>query len=312
MADTITCRVITGPTASGKSEAAVRIAEAEGWDIVCMDSMQIYRRMNIGTAKPAESEMRGIPHHMLDICEPYESYSVSDYRDTAEKLVVDLYERTGKEVLFVGGTTLYLQALMHPMAMGQVPANEQLRKELRDAAQEPEGRRALHARLERIDPVTAGRLPVNDVRRIIRAIEVYEATGRPFSEQPERADREDGRFRWIVVSTAMERTLLYSRINRRVSEMINRGLADEVRALLQEGVPEDAQSMSGLGYKEMIPFLRGEYSLEDAAERIRTGTRHYAKRQMTFLRREESVRYVSTEQTGACEEIRKILKEDIR
>ena len=306
MAEQITCRVLTGPTASGKTAAGVRLAGNEGWVILCMDSMQIYRRMDIGTAKPTTEEMAGVPHHLMDICEPVDSFSVSEYRSAAEKLVMSLHKE-GKEVLFVGGTALYLQALMHPMGMGSVPANEPLRRELQIQAESFEGRRRLHDRLAMIDPVTAGRLPVNDVRRVIRAIEVWEATGVPFSEQPERDRKSDGQICWKVVSTQMDRTLLYERINRRVTEMIRKGLRDEVASLLEEGVPENTQSMNGIGYKEMIPCLRGEYSLEDAAEKIRLGTRHYAKRQMTFLRREDSIKYVRMDQDGAYEQIRHAL-----
>jgi tRNA dimethylallyltransferase len=303
----IICRVLTGPTASGKTDIGIRLALEEGWDIICMDSMQIYRRMNIGTAKPTAAEMKGVPHHMMDICEPADTYSVSAYRDAAEKLVNELYEKKNREVLFVGGTALYLQAMMHPMAMGFVAANEQLRKEMNRIAETREGKLELHQRLKKIDPATADRLPVNDVRRVIRAIEVYESTGIPFSKQPVRERGPESRFSWRVVSTAMDRDLLYERINRRVTEMIESGLKDEVASLLKEGVPEDAQSMGGLGYKEMIPVIRGVYSLEDAAERIRTGTRHYAKRQMTFLRREKAISYVRTDQEDAIGKIRQLL-----
>ena len=300
----IICRVLTGPTASGKTEIGIRLAKERGWEILCMDSMQIYRRMNIGTAKPSPEDMQGVPHHLLDLCEPTNPYSVSDYREAAEKLVHELAGQ-GREVLFVGGTALYLQAMMHPMGMGQVSANPELREELHRLAETPEGKGEIHERLRRLDPVTAERLPVNDVRRTIRAIEVSEATGIPFSEQPDREVPTD--FKWKVVSTAMERPHLYARINERVTKMIRAGLKDEVAALLAEGVQEDAQSMQGLGYKEMIPCIRGEYSVEEAAERIRLGTRHYAKRQMTFLRREEQMRYVDVESPGAYEEIRKLL-----
>ena len=303
----ITCRVLTGPTASGKTEMGIRLALEEGWEIACMDSMQIYRRMNIGTAKPTAEEARIVPHHLMDICEPAEPYSVSDYRNAAEKLILEK-RKQGKEILFVGGTALYLQAMMHPMGMGNVPANETLRAELNARAETPEGRLALHGQLGKIDPETAARLPVNDVRRVIRAIEVWEATGIPFSKQPKRENENDGRFEWKVVSTQMDRALLYDRINRRVTAMIEAGLKEEVAALLAEGVPEGAQSMSGLGYKEMIPCVRGEYSLEKAAEKIRTGTRHYAKRQMTFLKREETIQYVRTDREGAYEEIRRLLR----
>jgi len=306
MAESIICRALTGPTASGKTALAVRLAKEAGWDILCMDSMQIYRGMDIGTAKPTAEERQGVPHHLLDICEPTEAYSVSDYREAAEKLITDLHGR-GREVLFVGGTALYLQSLIHPMGMGQIPANPALREELNREAVTPEGREALHAKLAEMDPETAARLPVNDVRRVIRAMEVTLATGIPFSRQPKRDTEILGQFRWKVVSTAMERPVLYERINRRVTEMIRAGLRKEVESLLDRGVPENAQSMCGLGYKEMIPCIRGEYSLEDAAEAIRTGTRHYAKRQMTFLRREEQIRYVNTESGTAYDEIRRYL-----
>lgn len=300
----IICRVLTGPTASGKTALGIRLAREMGWEILCMDSMQIYRRMNIGTAKPTAEEMQGVPHHLLDLCEPTESYSVSDYREAAEKLVRELAGQ-GREVLFVGGTALYLQAMMHPMGMGQVSANPALREELNRLAETREGKIEIHERLRKLDPATAERLPLNDVRRTIRAIEVSEATGIPFSRQPDR-EIPSG-FEWKAVSTATDRSVLYERINSRVTEMIRRGLREEVAELLLEGVPEDAQSMQGLGYKEMIPCVRGECSVEEAAERIRLGTRHYAKRQMTFLRREEQIRYVDTGRADACEEIRRLL-----
>ena len=194
---------------------------------------------------------------------------------------------------------------MHPMSMGNVPQNEMLRIVLNQQAETPEGRKSLHERLEKIDPDTAGRLPVNDVRRIIRAIEVWEATGIPFSAQPKRED-ENG-FKWKVASTQMDRSLLYDRINRRVTDMMEKGLRNEVEALLEAGVPETAQSMNGIGYKEMIPCIRGECSIDEAAEKIRLATRHYAKRQMTFLKREECIRYVRTDRNDAYDEIRRIL-----
>lgn len=303
MTDHITCRVLTGPTASGKTELGLRLAKAQGWEILCMDSMQIFKRMNIGTAKPTPLEMQDVPHHLIDICEPTDSYTVSDYRDAAERLILQLHEN-GKEILFIGGTALYLQSLMHPMGMGSVPANESFRIEMNALAETSEGRLKLHEQLESIDPETASKLPINDVRRVIRAIEVWKATGIPFSRQPKRKDGNEGRFQWKVISTQMDRSFLYDRINRRVTEMIRRGLKDEVSSLLKEGVPEDAQSMSGLGYKEMIPCIKGECSEEEAAEKIRTGTRHYAKRQMTFLRREESICYIRTDREGAYETAR--------
>ena len=305
MDERIVCRILTGPTASGKSDWGLRMAEEQGWVIVCMDSMQIYRGMDIGTAKPTPEERRRVRHELLDICEPTDAFSVAAYRDRAEALIRELWEKEGKEALFVGGTGLYMQALIHPMDMGGTEADPALRAELRTMAETAEGRRALHAQLAGMDPETAERLPVNDVRRIIRAIEVTKATGIPFSRQPLRT--ETSPFAWKIAAVRMPREQLYDRINRRVTKMIDSGLAEEVRGLLAAGVPEDAQSMSGIGYKEMIPCIRGEYSLEEAADRIRLNTRHYAKRQMTFLRREPEVKYIDADKAGAYEALTQTL-----
>ena len=280
-------RVLTGPTASGKTALSLQLAERHGWEIVCMDSMQVYRRMNIGTAKPTPEERERVPHHLVDIREPDESFSVADYREMAENLVREKWDREGKEVLFVGGTGLYLQAMMHPMALGMTPADEALREELKQLGETLKGKIILHERLEALDPETAAKLPINDIRRVIRAIEVSVVTGIPFSRQPRR--EEESPFRWLAAALELPRDLLYRRINDRVTEMIRQGLAEEVRGLLAEGVSPDVQSMQGLGYKEMVPYLRGEWTLEQAAEEIRKGSRHYAKRQGTFLRRLEGI-----------------------
>ena len=295
-----TVLVLTGPTAGGKSALALEIARRKGWEILCMDSMQIYRRMDIGTAKPTREEQKLVPHHLLDLCEPTETFSVAAWRDRAEALLTEMF-REGRQPLLVGGTGLYLQALMHPMAMGAVEANEELRAELRKEAETPEGRRLLHRRLAELDPETAERLPVNDVRRIIRAIEVTTATGIPFSRQPER--EQPSPFEWKAAALRMPREELYQRIHIRVGKMIRDGLPDEVDALLKEGVPENAQSMAGLGYKEMIPYLKGRCSLEEAGDAIRLGTRHYAKRQITFLKREPRIRYVDARGEEAIGEL---------
>ena len=300
----IICRVLTGPTASGKTGLGVAIAKAEGWDILCMDSMQVYRRMNIGTAKPSAAEQKLVPHHLLDIRNPEESFSVSEYVTEAESLVRELYH-AGKNVLFVGGTGLYLQAMMMPMGMGNVPANPALREELNQLALTEEGKRILHSRLEKTDPDTAAKLPLNDIRRTIRAIEVTEATGIPFSRQENRPDHSP--FEWRVVSTAMDRNMLYDRINRRVDQMFHDGLEEEVRGLLSDGVPETAQSMCALGYKEMIPYIHGLITAVQAADAIRTGSRHYAKRQITFLKRIPDIRFVDAGIPGACSRIGRIL-----
>ena len=304
MPDRIICRVLTGPTASGKSNFAMELAAQMGWDILCMDSMQVYRRMNIGTAKPSAAEQKLVPHHLQDIRNLEESFSVSEYVTEAESLVRELYH-AGKNVLFVGGTGLYLQAMMMPMGMGNVPANPALREELNQLALTEEGKRILHSRLEKTDPDTAAKLPLNDIRRTIRAIEVTEATGIPFSRQENRPDHSP--FEWRVVSTAMDRNMLYDRINRRVDQMFHDGLEEEVRGLLSDGVPETAQSMCALGYKEMIPYIHGLITAVQAADAIRRGSRHYAKRQITFLKRIPDIRFVDAGIPGACSRIGRIL-----
>ena len=305
MKDEIICRVLTGPTASGKSALGLELAERHGWVIFCMDSMQIYRGMDIGTAKPTPGDRQRVRHEMLDLLDPKEEYSVSDYRREAEEKVLHLWRTQRKQVLFIGGTGLYLQAMMHPMGMGTVPANEELRSKLKALAETPQGKLQLHSMLERADRKTASRLPVNDVRRIIRAIEVTQATGIPFSEQPPRKDLSP--FQWKVAAAAVPRGELYERINSRVLQMLDKGLEAEVRRLLRQGAKPGMQSMQGIGYKEMIRYISGEWTLERTIDEIQKGTRHYAKRQETFLKRENAVCPFESLAGNAIEQAEKIL-----
>ncbi|MBQ8313606.1 MAG: tRNA (adenosine(37)-N6)-dimethylallyltransferase MiaA [Clostridia bacterium] len=286
-----TCWVLAGPTASGKTALSIRLAKAHDGEIVCMDSMQIYRGMTIGTAKPTPEEMEGVPHHMIDVAEPGEAFSVAQYQEMAETAIADIVSR-GHQPLLVGGTGLYLRALRHPMAMGMVTGDETIRQQLEDEAKQTDGRYKLHQRLESVDPDTAARLHVNDVRRVVRALEVYQLTGVPFSKQPQV--EQEPPFRYRVASLTMDRETLYQRIEKRVDMMLKAGLIDEVRALLDSGVPADAQAMKGLGYKELVPYLRGEITLDEAIYELKLGTRHYAKRQLTWMRREEDVLWVDS------------------
>lgn len=297
-----TCWVLSGPTASGKTALSLRLARAHQCEIICMDSMQIYRGMDIGTAKPTAEELAQAPHHMVDVADPREPFSVARYQEMAEECVRAIQSR-GHRALFVGGTGLYLRALRHPMAMGEVAGDEGIRDELQRIADQPGGRERLHAMLQAVDTVSASRLHVNDVRRVIRALEVYRLTGKPFSGQA--APERPGAFRYRVASLDMDRALLYRRIEQRVDQMIDMGLLREVRALLDSGVPSDAQSMKGLGYKELIPCLRGECTLEEAVYEMKKGTRHYAKRQLTWMRREEDVKWIDPTSPGAYEALEK-------
>lgn len=285
------CWVLAGPTASGKTALSIRLAKAHDCEIVCMDSMQIYRGMTIGTAKPTQEEMDGVPHHLINVADPTEPFSVARYQEMAEQAIHSIFSR-GHQPLLVGGTGLYLRALRHPMAMGMVTGDESIRAELETMADEPEGRTKLHTMLRAVDPATADRLHVNDVRRVIRALEVYKLTGIPFSRQPQA--EADPPFAYRVATLTMDRETLYRRIEQRVDMMLDAGLLQEVHTLLANGIPGDCQAMKGLGYKELVPFLRGECTLEEAVYQLKLGTRHYAKRQLTWMRREEDVLWVDS------------------
>ncbi|MBQ8202409.1 MAG: tRNA (adenosine(37)-N6)-dimethylallyltransferase MiaA [Clostridia bacterium] len=289
--DNKTCWVLTGPTASGKTALSIRLAKAHDCEIVCMDSMQIYRRMNIGTAKPTSEEMAGVPHHMIDVAEPDEAFSVARYQELAEACIADIQNR-GRRALLVGGTGLYLRALRQPMAMGDVSADEAIRTELESIAAESGGRQRVHDMLADVDPDTAARLHLNDVRRAVRALEVYRLTGVPFSKQPQI--QTDSRYEYRVATLTMDRSILYERIEKRIDMMYAQGLTEEVRGLLDSGVPADAQAMKAIGYKELVPYVRGECSFEEADYLLKLNTRHYAKRQLTWMRREDNVLWVDS------------------
>ena len=291
-----TCWVLTGPTASGKTALSIRLAKEFGCEIICMDSMQIYRGMNVGTAKPTEAEMDGVPHHMVDVADATDAFSVSQYQEMVEKCAEEIFAR-GKRPLFVGGTGFYLRALRSPMAMGVVAGDDALRDEMQLIADSEGGKERLHSELTEVDPATAQRLHVNDVRRVIRALEVYRLTGVPFSQQPEAEG--EARFDYRVASLTMDRALLYSRIEKRVDMMLDDGLIAEVKGLLDSGVPADAQAMKAIGYKEIVPHLNGEWTLDKAVYELKKGTRHYAKRQLTWMRREENVLWVDALQDDA-------------
>ena len=280
---------VTGPTASGKSELALRAALAVGGEIVCMDSMQVYRGMDVGTSKPTRGERDRVTHHLLDVADPAGPYSVAQYARDAEAAVRGVLNR-GRLPVLCGGTGLYLRALSGGMDFGFAPSDPAVRAAWQDLASR-QGPDALHALLMERDPESARRLHPNDLRRVIRALEVLELTGRPFSAQ-RGAGAQEGPWDLRVFALHWPREALYARINARVERMLREGLAEEVRSLLDRVVSPDAQSMQGLGYKEMIPCLRGECDLEQAKETISRRTRNYAKRQLTWFRADERVRWM--------------------
>ena len=302
---------VVGPTASGKSDLGMALAGRLGGEIVCMDSMQIYRRMDIGTAKPTAQERALLPHHMLDVADPTEAYAVADYAVAAEQVIAQILSR-GRVPILVGGTGLYLKALMDGLSLGGAGGDERLRAELNALADEPGGKERLHARLAAVDPETAARLHPNDRRRVIRAIEVFEQTGVPMSRQNHAA--QDRPFRVLPLALEWPRDLLYARLETRVHRMMEMGLLSEVRALLESGVAPAAQSMQGIGYKEWRGYFEGNETVSQAREQILTHTRQFSRRQMTWFTRQTPIRWFQMDQSGQKEqliaEIEAWLKED--
>ena len=276
---------IVGPTASGKTALSILVAQRLGAEILCMDSMQIYRGMDIGTAKPTKEEQAMAPHHLHSFLDPDASFSVSQYAAMARELI----EKIPRPML-VGGTGMYLQSLSLPMDYGAVGGDEEIRKKYHKLADE-KGPAAVHALLNNVDPESARRLHPNDLRRVIRALEVYDLTGVPLSSQ-KMPGSEDCPYDFQLYALDFPRDVLYSRVDQRVDEMMKNGLLGEVAALKASGLTSDAQSMQGLGYKELWPVLEGEMSLPDAVSLLKLRTRHFAKRQLTWFRRDGRIRWL--------------------
>ena len=279
--------VICGPTASGKSNIAMEAAHRLHGEIICMDSMQIYEKMDVGTAKPTLVEQERIPHRLFGFVPPAVPYSVAEYREDACKTIADVLSR-GKIPILVGGTGLYLHALRYEMTMGNTPKDDLYRRQLESCASTQEGKEQLYQKLMEVDRQRAAQLHPNDARRVIRALEIFHVTGMPMSKQQMHLRNHDG-FSFYVAGITLDRAALYDRINRRVLSMMKQGLVDEVRELISSGVSDDAQSMQGIGYKEVISYLNGSLTLEKCITLIQLNSRHYAKRQWTWFRREEGI-----------------------
>lgn len=280
---------IVGPTACGKTALSLALAREMPIQVVCMDSMQVYQGMDIGTAKPTKEERAQVPHHMLDIRPPEAEFSVAEYREEAAAAIDSILSR-GAIPLLVGGTGLYLRALSLPLDLGGTPKDEAVRQRWQDYLDE-KGKEALHDALRRVDPPTAQRLHVNDTRRVIRALEVHELTGKRFSDQ-QMPGYDEGPYRFLLFAPDWERKKLYQRINQRVDIMLKEGLVEELRGLMAGGLSPEAQSMQGLGYKELLPYLGGEMDLDTAADLIKRRTRQYAKRQLTWFRKDKRIHWL--------------------
>ena len=292
--------VIVGPTASGKTALAVELAKELRGEVVSCDSMQVYRRMDIGTAKPTVDEMQGIPHHMLDVADPEEDFSVSRYCAMAEPIVADILRR-GKTAIIAGGTGLYMDSLIRGNVFAPFPSTG-VREEL-EAQADNLGMDAMLSRLQSVDPEAAARLHLSDRKRILRALEVYLETGETITAHNRRTQAIPPRFRPLWLGLDFEnRADLYERIDRRVGLMLETGLMEEIQGLLASGIPARATAMQAIGYKEFVDALEGRCTLEQAADQVRQSSRRYAKRQLTWFRRNSAMHWLTrTPETGMAE-----------
>jgi len=290
--------VLCGPTASGKTALALRLAERFPLEIISADSRQVYRGMDIGTAKPTAEERRRVPHHLIDVVDPDDTFNVADFVRLADRAAAEIAAR-GRLPLVVGGTGLYLQILTSGLVAAPSANPDYRRSLLEQEVQEGPG--TLYRRLTEIDPDIATRLQERDLVRIVRALEVFDETGVPLSRLQYQHGFADERFRVLWLGLAPERDELYRRIDQRVDAMVNQGLVEEVRGLLDQGLSKKLQPFKTIGYREIIEFLDGERDFETTVELIKRNTRRYAKRQMTWFRRNSSMIWVDS-----CEEFARI------
>lgn len=298
--------IITGPTAVGKTEIAVEVARQLGTEIVSADSMQVYREMEVATAKPSPEHRAAVTHHLVDFVDPALPFTVADYKALAEPILKGIWER-GKLPLLVGGTRLYIKALTTGFFEGP-PADPALRAKLLREADE-HGATHLHEKLTLVDPVTAARLHPNDAKRIVRALEVFQSTGVPISEFQEESRKQEPVYDELLIALIRDREELYARIDARADQMIAEGLIDEIRGFLDRGFSEKMISMQGHGYKEILGALTGKYDLEEGIRLLKRNTRWYAKRQLSWLRQEPEASFVRADQPteAAAEEIRALI-----
>ncbi len=293
--------ILTGPTAVGKTELSVKLAKAVNGEIISADSMQVYKYMNIGTAKITPEEMSGIRHYLIDELEPDEEFNVVRFKEYADRYIAQIYAR-GKLPIIVGGTGFYIQAVLYGIEFKENGENTSYRKEL-EALAAAKGAFFLHSELKEADPASAGAIHPNNIKRVIRALEYFKQTGSRISEHNEEQRRKESPFHFCYFVLNNEREVLYDRINRRVDQMLEQGLVDEVKRLLDRGYAKDLVSMQGLGYKEIIPYLEGECTLEEAVSVIKRDTRHFAKRQLTWFKRERDVTWINKKEYGSEESV---------
>lgn len=286
--------IIVGPTAVGKTDISVAVAKELNGEIISADSAQVYKYMDIGTAKINEEEMQGIRHYMIDVVTPEQSFSVAQFRDRAAEYIKDISAR-GKLPIIAGGTGLYINSLLNNLEFTKSVGDDEYRREMERLAEE-KGNEYLHNMLKDIDPDSYNRLHPNDVRRVIRALEVYKFTGKTITFFQEESKKLPEKYQYAFVGLTMDRQKLYNRIDKRVELMLEKGLIEEVKKLLDMGYSRELVSMQALGYKEIVQYLMGEISLEEAAFILKRDSRHYAKRQLTWFRRDERIQWFDIDQ----------------
>ena len=286
--------VLTGPTAVGKTSLSISLAKAVKGEIISADSMQVYKKMDIGSAKIRPEEMQGIPHYLVDVLEPEEEFHIVKFQQMAKKAMEDIYSR-GKIPILVGGTGFYIQAVTKDIDFTEAQQENDYRKEL-EALAEEKGGEHLHEMLRKVDPVSADAIHAHNVKRVIRALEFYNQNGSPISAHNEEQKQHESPYNLAYFVLNMPRELLYERIDLRVDQMMKEGLLEEVSRLKEEGCHRGMVSMQGLGYKEILAYLDGEYPLEEAVRVLKRDTRHFAKRQLTWFRREQEVIWVNKDQ----------------
>lgn len=285
--------ILTGPTAVGKSALSIGLAKAVGGEIISADSMQVYRGMDIGTAKIMPEEMQGVPHHLIDVLEPQEEFNVVVFQKKCKEAMTQIYQR-GNIPIIVGGTGFYIQSVLYDIDFTQNNPDTSYRAKLEEFAR-IRGKEELHQELARVDEASAKTIHPSNVKRVIRALEYYHQTGEKISEHNEAQRQKQSPYQFIYYVLSLPRPLLYERINQRVDQMRQQGLVDEVKRLKEQGCTRDMVSMQGLGYKEILAALDGELTIEEAFEKIKRETRHFAKRQFTWFRRERDVTWLEKE-----------------
>ena len=296
--------ILTGPTAVGKTSLSIKLAKLVNGEIISADSMQVYKGMDIGSAKITNEEMDGVPHHLIDILEPWDEFNVVVFQQKCKESMTQIYER-GHIPILTGGTGFYIQAVLKDIDFTENEDNNEYRRFLENLGQE-KGAEHLHLMLQEIDPKSAELIHANNMKRVIRALEFYHFTGKRISEHNEQEAEKEPAYNFCYFVLNDERAKLYERIDMRVDIMLKNGLEEEVYRLLEMGCSRDMVSMQGLGYKEMIDYLEGKISLEEAVYIIKRDTRHFAKRQITWFKREKDVIWLNKQEFGYDDD--KILK----